>query len=134
MRILIDTSTLYSAMTHEGRVHDLLHLIIKRHEVVLSDYIVEELKRNIKLKLSGPKRENALLDLEIVVSLCCIITKEQYIHNLPAAKELISLKDSPVLACGMLDEIDYLLTSDKEFLKLKMKKIISPNDAWNIMI
>jgi len=133
MKILIDTSTLYSAMTHEGRVHDLLYLIIERHEVVLSDYIVEELKRNIQLKLSGPKRESALLDLEIVVSLCRIITIDQYIHNLPEAKELISLKDSPVLACGMLDEIDYLLTSDKEFLKLKLKKIILPNDAWNFL-
>ncbi len=134
MKILIDTSTLYSAMTYEGRVHDLLHLIIERHDVVLSDFIVEELKRNIQLKLSGPKREGALLDFEIFISHCSIITRDKYIHNLPAAIELISLKDSPVLACGMLDEIDYLLTSDKEFLNLKLKKIISPKDAWDILI
>lgn len=74
------------------------------------------------------------MDLEIFISHCSIITKDRYIHNLPVAKELISLKDSPVLACGMLDEIDYLLTSDKEFLNLKLKNIISPNDAWDILI
>jgi predicted nucleic acid-binding protein len=74
------------------------------------------------------------MDLETFLSHCSIITKDKYIHNLPAAKELISLKDSPVLACGMMDEINYLLRSDKEFLKLKLKKIISPNDAWDILI
>lgn len=134
MKILIDTSTLYSAMANEGRVHELLHFIIERHEVILSDYILEEFKRNIELKLSGSKRESALQDLEIFLSHCSIITKDEYIHNLPEAKKLISLKDSPVLACGMLNEINYLLTSDKEFFNLKMKKIISPNDAWDILI
>jgi len=83
-------------MTHEGRVHDLLHFIIERNEVVFSDYIVEELKRNIHLILSGPKRECALLNLETFLSHCSVITKDKYIHNLPAAKDLISLKDSPV--------------------------------------
>lgn len=57
-------------MTYEGRVHGLLHFIIERHEVVLSDYIVEELRRNIHLKLSGPKRECPLLNLETFLSLC----------------------------------------------------------------
>lgn len=75
MKILIDTSTLYSAMVHEGRVHDLIHFIIEKHEVVLSDYIVKELERNIQMKLSGPIRENALMNLEIFVSLCSITAR-----------------------------------------------------------
>lgn len=60
MKILVDTSTLYSAIAHEGRVHDILHLLIEKHNVILSDFIIEELKRNLQLKLSGTKKRECI--------------------------------------------------------------------------
>lgn len=69
--------------------------------------------------------------MEIFKRKCEIKTKECYTLFLDEAKEKISLKDAPILACGMLSDIDYLISSDKEFLTVKSKKlkILSPKEV-----
>ena len=44
---------------------------------------------------------------------------------------MISDKDAPIIACGMLPDIDYLISSDKEFWDVQSKEILilSPQDA-----
>ena len=44
---------------------------------------------------------------------------------------MISDKDSPIIACGMLYDIDYIISSDKEFLNVRSTKvkILSPKEA-----
>ena len=61
--------------------------------------------------------------LTIFTSNCQIKKKEEYIQNIFEAKKMISDKDAPILACGMLPDIDYLITSDKEFFEVKSDKI-----------
>jgi len=45
--------------------------------------------------------------------------------------KLISKKDSPILSCAMMPDIDILITSDKEFWNLECDgvMILSPAEA-----
>ena len=136
MRLLVDSSTIYSAIVYTGNVMDLLDLLIEKHTIVLSDYIVEELKRNFKNKLSGKNKNKALKQLKILISNCEIRKKNEYIHYLPQARQMISDKDAPIIACGMLLDIDYLISSDKEFWDVRSEKvtILSPKEAKKILL
>ena len=114
---------------------NILDLLIDKYTIVITDYIIEELKRNFKNKLSGKNKEKALKQLNIFISNCQIKKKNDYIQNIPQARKLISDKDAPILACSILPDIDYLLTSDKEFWDLELKGItvLSPKDAKELL-
>jgi len=131
MNILVDSSTMYSAIAHPGKVSMLIDLIIEKHTIVLSDYIIEELRRNLSQKLSKNGRNNGLSRLDEFISFSIVKNKEEYIGNLRSAIKLISKKDAPVLACGMLSDIDYLLSSDKEFGAVDTDRvnILTPKEA-----
>lgn len=131
MKILIDSSTIYSAIAYSDKKMNILDLLIEKYTLVITDYIIEELKRNFNNKLTGKHKEKALLQLNVFISNCQVKNKNDYLKNIREARNHISDKDSPILACGMLPDIDYLLTSDKEFWVLKIKdlQIISPNEA-----
>lgn len=130
MKILVDSSTLYSALVYTGKISELIDILIEEHTIIITDYIVKELKRNIYQKLTK-RREKAMEKLTIFTLNCQIKKKEEYIQNIFEAKKMISDKDAPILACGMLPDIDYLITSDKEFFEVKSDKItiLSPRKA-----
>ncbi len=136
MKILVDTSSLYSAFAYPGRVAILLEIVIEEHTIVLSDLIVEELKRNLSNKLEGHEKNYALSRLELFISRCQVKFKDEYEIYLPEARSLISEKDAPILACAMLPDIDVLLVSDKEFWSLKTEKvtIVKPGDLLRQLI
>lgn len=136
MKILIDSSTIYSAIVYSDKKINILDLLIEKYIIVITDYIIEELKRNFNNKLTGSLKEKVLKQLDIFISNCEVKTKNDYIQNIQKAREYISDKDSPILACGMLPDIEYLLTSDKEFWDLKIKdiKIITPKEAKEQLI
>jgi predicted nucleic acid-binding protein len=136
MKILVDSSTIYSAIVYSDKKINILDILIEKYTIVISDYIIEELKRNFNNKLTGSHKEKVMKQLDIFISNCQVKTKNDYIQNIRKARKYISDKDSPILACGMLPDIDYLLTSDKEFWNLKIKdvKIITPKVAKEQLI
>jgi len=136
MKLLIDSSTIYSAIVYTGKEMNLLDMLIEKHNIVITDYIIEELKRNFTNKLSKKRRDKALKQLNIFISNCIIKEKNEYIQNISKALKNISDKDAPILACAMLSDIDYLITSDKEFWEIKIPEInvLSPKEAQNKLI
>lgn len=136
MKILIDSSTLYSAIAFPRKENEMLKSLIEKHTIVITDYIEEELKRNFEDSFSKERKEEMLFELDIFTSECEIKTSNRYIEYLEGAKEKISDKDAPILACAMLDDIDYLITSDKEFYEIECKKtdILSPREARKVLL
>ncbi|MFW6197140.1 MAG: type II toxin-antitoxin system VapC family toxin [Thermoplasmatota archaeon] len=136
MKILVDSSTLYSAIAHSGKVSSVIELLIEEHTIVVTDYIVEELKRNIRKNVSKEREEEAVDLIEDLVSNCHVKKKEDYLKNLQRAEEKISKKDAPILACGMLPEIDYLVSSDKEFFEIETEEvsIFSPKEIDKMLL
>ena len=124
MNVLVDSSTLYSAIAHSGKVAALIDIVIERHTIVMSDYIIEELSRNLSKKLREKVRKRALDRLELFVSNAIVRDRDDYIEHLREAMQLISKKDAPILACAMLPDVDVLLASDKEFLDIECDRVV----------
>lgn len=129
MKILVDTSVMIGNMRYYDRDQNLVWKILnEKHTLVLTDFILEELKRNLIQKYSKSEIESALQNLTgfLGTGLLEMKTTNDYRHHLQRAEELISRKDSPILAAAMLDDIDYLITRDQDFLSnqaLEEKKI-----------
>ena len=43
MRILIDSSSLYSYIAYDGKVKEMLDHVIRTNEIFTTDYIIEEI-------------------------------------------------------------------------------------------
>ena len=125
-----------SATAHDGKVSNVLDLLIEEHTIVVSDYIIEELKRNLRKNVSKENKDEAVDLIEDFVSNCHVKKKDDYLKNLQRAEKKISKKDAPILACGMLSDIDYLVSSDKEFFEIESDKvsILSPNEIDEILL
>jgi len=136
MKVLVDTSTLYSAIAFDGRISKLMELLIERHTMVISDYIIMELRMNIEEKVSSDDEQMVLKRMDDLFSYCEIKNREDYIQNMPEALRMVSKKDSPIIACAMLSDIDALLTSDKELWAIDSKyvKVLSPADAMEELL
>lgn len=116
MKVLLDTNVLFSGLGFRGVVGRLLEeLVHQGHTLVMSDYILEELRRKIRGKFQGPQKEVALDLLLFILSRIPLEVKEQneYRKNLARALELVPEQDAPILATAMLEDVDYLVTGDK---------------------
>ena len=137
MRILVDTNTLFSAVITEGNEKQLLEKTVHGlHRIVVTDLIVEELERLFPRKLSGERAKRAEKVFATLLESKFTYMKErsQYIHLLQKAASLINQKDAPILAAGLQDEIDALVTGDRDFLenpklrRLRRKKIFTTRE------
>lgn len=67
MRIMLDTNVIISALLFSSkRMNDMMDYIFTQHQLVLSSYVVEELKSVVKRKF--PAKEYAIEKLLMVMS------------------------------------------------------------------
>ena len=115
MKIMADTNILFSALLFpESRPAKALIKIVEQHDLVLCDYIISEL-RNVVSR----KRPDLLAGIDILFAnlpFTLISTKHE-------SDMLISdPKDHPILSAAILSNTDIIISGDKHFLNLKLKR------------
>ncbi len=128
-KVLIDTSTLYSGLGWSGSPFKVLMKIYRGDfQLVLTDYILEELSRHFK-DFEGKRRESALRSLKYLKE-AAIIKKAEWMTNLERAeKEVGECKDAPIMAAFLLDDVDILVTSNtKDFPTSNYMDIMVPDE------
>ena len=99
--------------------------IFKRHQLVLSSYIVEELKDVVKRKFPDKIR---------IVDTLLTKMEYEYIYTPDILDETLfeirDLKDYPILYTAILDNVDVLVTGDGDFNDVKVEKpeILKPSE------
>lgn len=127
MRVMLDTNVLISILIFNGReLKILLKQITDNYKLVLSSYVLDELKEVIKRKF-----DNKLYDLEV------------FLYNLPFEvyytpqniinEEIVKIrdiKDIPVLYSAIMSNVDVFITGDKDFENIDIEKpeILTPSD------
>lgn len=72
MRVMLDTNVLISALLFPGsKINAMMNCIFTQHQLVLSSYVVDELKRVVKRKF--PQKENAINKLLMLMCLLLAI-------------------------------------------------------------
>jgi len=123
-RVMVDTTSLISGLVFHGVEYRLLKLVEKNAiKLVLSDFILEETKRVLKLKFDS---KALLFDEFLEIVKPEIIDKKDYRNLLIKYKDLISdKKDLPILAAAIRAKPDFFITGDKDFKTEKIKKFLN---------
>ena len=124
MRVMLDTNVLISAIVLKSKLmNEMLEIIINNYKLVLSSYVINELKQVIARKFKG-KSEN--LD-EFLTAL-----PYEFVYTPDVIdKELFEIRDEmdyPVLYTAIIEDVDILITGDKDFAEVEVEKpeILSP--------
>ncbi len=129
MRVTLDSSVLIAAyVTRAGACAELLEEILQHHELVLSDYILDEVRRKLTYKLLLPPR----LVARVVQSLARAATMVE-----PAPLPADACRDAtdlPVLGTAVAGDAELLVSVDNDLVVLKRYAtidIVRPGEFWN---
>ena len=129
MRILFDTNVLVAAFLRGGSSYDVIEQAIHGQEIYYTTFIIAEFRRVFKDKFHYP---GSIIN-EFVVFIEKFFIKgntADVIENICRDPE-----DDQVLADGVINGVNVIITGDKDLLDLKTHKgirIIHPNEYWNL--
>jgi putative PIN family toxin of toxin-antitoxin system len=119
---------LASAVATRGLCADVLREVLSRHDLIISDALLKELKRVLQEKFSVPSQ---------LISEFIAMLQQDTILAAPIDSPGIQIKDKDdiiILAAALSGEAELFITGDKELLELGKVgnlTIISPRAFWN---
>ncbi len=121
MRIMLDTNILVSVIFFPSdSTRRFITDICYNHEIVLCDYVLEELRLVVERKF--PSKKEALESFFNELPFELVHTPGNL--NLERYPSVRDQKDSPILATAILEDVDIFITGDKDFLVLKVERPI----------
>lgn len=126
MRIMLDTNVLLSAILFPGeRMDRMMRYIFESHRLVLSSFVIDELIYVTARKF--PAKAKAV-DLFLAgMSYELVYTPREMESGL---FEIRDEKDYPVLYTAIVEDVDILITGDKDFSEIEMERpeILTPSE------
>jgi len=129
MKIITDSNVIVAAFSSHGLCKSLFEFLIENHTIVISEYILQEVDRIFIKKFKMPKDK---VD-EIILFLRETALISDY--SIPFKQISRDVNDDPILGICEKQNVDYILTGDKDLLVLKKYKnvrIVSPREIWSI--
>ncbi len=124
MRIMLDTNVLLSALLFPGeRMNRMMQCIFEEHRLVLSSFVVDELNYVVRRKFPGKlKTVDGLL---AAMGFELVYTPREMKQGL---FDIRDAKDYPVLYTAIQEDVDILITGDKDFVGVDVERpeILTP--------
>ena len=128
MTVTLDSSVLIAAyVARAGVCAELLEDVLRRHQLILSQHILEEVRRKLAHKFLFPPRLVAAV-VDSLAKAAAIVTPTSLPNDTcrdPA--------DVPVLGTAVAGGAEFLITVDKDLLDLQRYgrvEIIRPGEFW----
>jgi putative PIN family toxin of toxin-antitoxin system len=127
MKVFLDTNVLASAAATRGLCADVLREVFASHELFISDQVLIELRRVLRLKFGVSQ---ALIDDFIE------LLEQDSTPAQPGQLPRIQLKDSDdltILGAAISAGVEVLVTGDQELLDLNRisnLEVLSPRQFW----
>jgi len=127
MRIMIDTNVLISIIFFPStQMNELKNKLCTKYTIVLCSHIIEELNRITKRKFAHKLKDMDSFLTELpyeFVYTPAFIEKDKF----PAIRDVY---DYPILATAMLEDVDVLITGDKDFsvVDVNHPEILTPTE------
>lgn len=129
MRILFDTNVLVAAFITGGNCYEVIEHSTGEHELYYTDFIIEEFRRVLKKNFHFSDSSTD----EFVRFIKKYFAKGE---NAKAVENVCrDTDDDQILADAVANNIEIIITGDKDLLTLKTYKIIkilSPADYWDL--
>lgn len=115
MRVMLDTNIFVSMIFFPSlQTRKLAKKLTDHHQILVCDYVIEELRLVTDRKFPLKRKFLDQFFLELPFEL--VYTPKTL--NLSEFPKMRDLKDSPILATAIMEEIDVFVTGDKDFLVL----------------
>lgn len=132
MRVMLDTNVLLSALMFPSEKMDaIMQTIFSEHTLVLSSFVVDELKAVVEKKFS---RHAQTIDVLLSqMSYDFVYTPETMDQSLFRIRDP---KDYPVLYTAIIEDVDVLITGDKDFDAIEIDKptIMTPSAFYEMYV
>ncbi len=125
---MVDTNVLVSLLVFSSKkMNQIMECVFMKHQLVLSSYIVEELKNVVRRKF--PHKITVIDELLSKMSYEYVYTPDTVNKTL---FEIRDVKDYPVLYTAILEDVDILITGDNDFKDVNVEKpeILTPTEFW----
>lgn len=126
---MLDTNVLISLLLFPNeRMNRMMEYIFSHHQLVLSSYVVDELKDVTKRKF--PTKAKVVDTLLSRMSYELVYTPTEMESDV---FEIRDIKDYPVLYTAIIEDVDILITGDKDFdnIDIDRPEILTPNNFIN---
>jgi putative PIN family toxin of toxin-antitoxin system len=132
MKFFIDTNIIISsALFPNGKTACVFSYILEAHEVIISDYVLKECELVFEMKF--PDKIQALRTFLKKIEYKLFITPKKIDEK--KYPKIRDRKDLPILVAAILSNSDILLTGDKDFSTIAIKKplIFTPNEYFEFI-
>ena len=120
----MDTNVLISLLLFPNpRMNAMMECIFTEHELILSSFVIGELKEVVRRKF--PTKAKTVDKLLQKMSYDLVYTPEEMDETLFSIRDA---KDYPVLYTAIIEDVDVLVTGDKDFadIILERTEILTP--------
>ena len=129
MRIVLDTNVLIAAFITHGICNELLEHCAVNHEVVVSRFILNELRDKLVRKFGFTEHETNSV-VQLLTTRCAVVAP------LPLTEPICrDLDDDKVIGTALTGACDCIVTGDKDLLDLRRVKgvrMVSPSEFWRL--
>ncbi len=126
MRIMLDTNILVSAFIFKSKtINELINKLSMEHEIVIASYCVDELKNLINTKFKVNKK--ALNEFLLTFPYDLVYSPNDVDEKI---FEIRDEDDYIILHTAILEDVDILITGDKDFKDVEIEKpeIMTPSE------
>ena len=126
MRVMLDTSALISLYVFQTESMSRFKTCLVKHQVVLCSYVIDETKDVVARKF--PDKLQDLDEFFRAFPFDMFYTPDNIdVSTYPAIRDELDL---PILASAILEDVDVLISRDKDFLVVETERpeILTPND------
>lgn len=127
MKVVLDTNVLIAAFIARGTCHELLEYCVHEHELVASDFILDETRKALVKKFHFSAQE-ATEVVALLHTRMTIVTPEPL--PAPVCRDQ---DDDAIIGTALAGACKCIVTGDKDLLVLKRHRdidIISPERFW----
>lgn len=126
-KVILDTNVIVAAFTTRGLTNSVFELCLDRFEIIISEYILNEVSDKLTSKLKVPP--------EIVNEIINFFRDSCTISEYVLLEENVcrDIKDDNILALASSSKSKYIVTGDKDLLvlnKFEKTQIASPRQLW----
>ncbi|MBW1945199.1 MAG: putative toxin-antitoxin system toxin component, PIN family [Deltaproteobacteria bacterium] len=130
MKIVLDANVIIAAFASRGLCESLMEVCLNEHEILLCDELLEEILRNLRLKIKLPAK--------IVENIGDLLLEQvSMVNPAPLATDICRDPDDvKILGLAVAASANYIVTGDKDLLVLKEFQgipILNPRAFSNLL-
>lgn len=131
MRVFLDTNVLISALSARGLCADVVRVVLREHQMVISERVLQELERVFVDKFEV-SREALARALDVAISGEVVLDPPE-----PGDYEIGDSDDARIVAAAIAAEADVLVTGGRDLLNVADQvaeiAVLSPRQFWAML-